>query len=163
MSERKTGAQGAKELPLFSLRVLTAIFTSSLFWSSLSAQVNPLASGRGHESEHAAQARALNNAVLQLHGQVQENASSVVTARGQAATVLAQRSGALLTLIRQEPHAALSLSFSSELLADLAAKFPNSTAALESHIAVTGPVEHWVMDSTDLKTAQESWVMNAGG
>src|SRR5205814_6636397 len=54
-------------------------------------------------------------------------------------------------------------SFSSELLADLAAKFPNSTAVLESHIAVTGPVEHWVMDSTDLKTAQESWVMNAGG
>jgi len=123
-----------------------------------------LAQGTSAQARQRAElVRSLNNSVLRLHDQMQQNAPNAGAVRGQAAITLAQRAAALSELIQKEPHSALSFSFSPDLLADLAAKFPNSAALLESHISVTGPVEHWIMDSTDLKTSQESWVLNAAG
>lgn len=152
------GAQGAQKVLLSPLRLLTAIFICSFLAGGVLAQGNS-----AQAKQRAEQVRALNNSILRLHEQIQQNAAGTAVIRGQAATVLVQRSAALLELIQHDPHAALSFSFSSELLADLAAKFPNSAALLEQPVAVTGPVEHWVMDSPDLKTSQESWLLNAGG
>jgi len=163
MSVVKTGAQGVQEVLRFPVRLLTAILISNLMLSGLFAQGNSASNSQPRGKERADQVRALNNSVLRLHEQLQQNAADTATIHGQAATVLAQRSTALLTLIQEDPHTALSFSFSADLLADLAAKFPNTASYLESHITVTGPVEHWVMDSPDLKTSQESWVMNAAG
>jgi len=162
MKEWFTGAQGAKEVFLSPFRLLTAILVFNILAGGLFAQGNS-SSSHSRDSGHGAQVRALNNSVLQLHGQMQENSSSAAVVRGQAATVLAQRAAALRALMQEDPHAALSFSFSAELLEDLAAKFPNAAHLLESHVAVAGAVEHWVMDSPDLKTSQESWVLNAGG
>src|SRR5215467_4961792 len=133
----KTGAQGAQKALLTLLRLLAAIFVSSVLLSGASAQANSTNS-HGKESERAAQVRALNNSALQLHGQMQENASSAAAIRGQAATVLAQRAAALQALMQEDAHAALTFAFSPELLADLAAKFPNAANLLESHTTVTG-------------------------
>src|SRR5579862_9613322 len=71
MKERCTGAQGALEVLAFPLRLLAAIFVCTLLLSGASAQGNSAL----HESPRAAQVRALNNSILQLHGQVQENAA----------------------------------------------------------------------------------------
>jgi|GEM_PF-1238817 len=159
MKERCTGAQGALEVLAFPLRLLAAIFVCTLLLSGASAQGNSAL----HESPRAAQVRALNNSILQLHGQVQENAASAGSVRGQAAQVLAQRAAALQALMQENPRAALSFAFSPELLADLAAKFPESTAELESHVTVSGTVEHWIADSADMKSSKESWLLNASG
>src|SRR5262245_59325849 len=102
MSKRK-GAQGATEVLHFSFRLLAAIFISSVPLSGLLAQVNPANSHR-KDSERAAQVRALNNSVLQLHGHIQENASGAAGIRGQAATVLAQRAASLQALIQEDAH-----------------------------------------------------------
>src|ERR1043165_3125835 len=81
------GAQGALEVLAFPLRLLAAIFLCTSLPSGAFAQGNSAL----HESQRAAQVRALNNSVLQLHGQIQENASGTAAIRGQAATVLAKR------------------------------------------------------------------------
>ncbi|HEY6129619.1 MAG TPA: NEW3 domain-containing protein [Candidatus Acidoferrum sp.] len=153
------GAQGALEVLAFPLRLLAAIFLCTSLPSGAFAQGNSAL----HESQRAAQVRALNNSVLQLHGQIQENASGTAAIRGQAATVLAKRAAALQALIQENPHSALSFAFSPELLADLATKFPDSAAYLESHVTASGAIEHWVMDSPDLKTSAESWFIGSGG
>jgi len=162
MKEDFAGGQGAREF-LHPVRILFAIFVfsfvSSLFLGAAVAQGNSSL----HESGRAAQVRALNNNVLQLHGQLQENASGAGTVRSQAATVLAQRAAALQTLMQREPRAALTFAFSPDLLADLAAKFPASASVLESHVTLSGTVEHWVADAADLKSSKESWFLNAGG
>ena len=93
MSNRKTRAQGVKELLRFPFLVLTALLISSVLLSSVSAQGNSSAGAR--EGLRAAQVRALNNSALQLHGQAQENQSSIGAIQSQAATVLAQRAAAL--------------------------------------------------------------------
>src|SRR5215470_3073517 len=124
MKDRFTGAQGALEVLAFPFRLLAAIFVSSFVLSAAFAQGNSTV----HESPRAAQVRALNNSVLQLHGQVQENAANAGATRGQAATVLAQRAAALQALIQENPRVALSFAFSPELLADLAGKFPDATS-----------------------------------
>jgi M6 family metalloprotease-like protein len=98
-----------------------------------------------------------------LHGQVQENATSAGSIRGQAAQALAQRAAALQTLIQEDPYAALTFAFSRDLLSDLAAKFPGSAAVLESHVTLSGTVEHRIADSADLRSSKESWFLNAGG
>src|SRR5438445_13624349 len=124
MKKYSRGAQGFKNLPVFaSSAIITAI---CLFFSvsGASAQGRAATSASSHESQRAAQVRALNNSVLQLHGQMQENASGTGI-RGQAATVIAQRATALQGLIQEDPHAALTFAFSPELLVDLAAKFPD--------------------------------------
>ena len=107
--------------------------------------------------------RTLNNSLLNLHGQMQHaDATSARTLRSQAATVITQRSAALTKLIQNDPHAALSFALSPELVADLAAKFPNAAAQLEQHVTVTGPVELLVMDNSD-HTSRSSIKMNNGG
>src|SRR5262249_46908450 len=159
MSESELGAQGAKEV-FHSVRLLAAIFVSSICLSGISAQGNS-ANTHGKESVRAAQMRALNNSVLQLHGQMKENASSAAAIRGQAATVLAQRAAALQTLMQEDPHAAVTFAFAPDLLADLAEKFPGSAASLEAHVTLSGIVEHWIADSADMKSSKESWFLNA--
>jgi M6 family metalloprotease-like protein len=158
-----TGAQGFKNLSVFVSPVIIAIICLFFSVSGASAQGSASTSGSSHESERAAQVRALNNGVLQLHGQMQENASGTSGIHSQAAIVLAQRAAALRTLIQEDPHAALTFAFSPELLADLATKFPDSAAQLESHITLSGAIEHWIFDSADVKSSKESWFMNAGG
>jgi M6 family metalloprotease-like protein len=116
------------------------------------------------DSPAAARMRALNNSLLSLHGQMQ--AASVNDARllrSPAADVIAQRAAALTQLIQNNPHAALTFAFSPELLADLATKFPGSSSLLESHMTITGPVQHWIADSPGLKMSRSVWQMNAGG
>jgi M6 family metalloprotease-like protein len=159
MSNRKIGAQGAKEVFFSPLRLLAAIFVSSLFLSGAFAQGSSLL----HESQRAAQVRELNNRVLQLHGQAQENQSAIGAIRSQAATVLAQRSAAIQALMQEDAHAALTFAFSPELLADLAEKFPASASTLESHVTLSGPIEHWVSDSVGRKSSHDSWFLNVAG
>jgi len=114
------------------------------------------------ESPAAAGVRALNNSLLLLHGQMQQaDANSARTLRGQAATVIAQRAAALTNLIWNDPRAALSFAFSPELLADLAAKFPQSASLLESHTTVTGSAQHWIADYSN--GSRSWWRMTAGG
>jgi M6 family metalloprotease-like protein len=163
-----------------SYRVVTAAFTFlgffslSTFSSSGFASTNPEAqafaqnatksSQNPPESALAAKVRALNNSLLGLHGQLQQGTagSSADTVRGQAATVIAERAAALKSLIEENPRAALSFAFSSELLADLAAKFPASTSLLESNLTVTGRPQHWVEDSADLKTSRSYFRLDTG-
>ena len=159
MKEGVLGAQGFKNLLVFASS--TTIIAVSLFFSvnGASAQGRAATSGSSHESERAAQVRGLNNSVLQLHGQMQENAAGAAGVRGQAAIVLAQRAAALQALIQQDPHTALTFAFSPELLADLAEKFPDSAAQLEQHATISGPIEHWTFDSADGKTSKSLYKM----
>src|SRR5260370_23328313 len=133
-----TGAQGFKNLLVFASSAIIATICLFLSVIGASAKGRAATSGSSHESDRAAQVRTLNNSVLQLHGQMQENASGAAGIHSQAAIVLAQRAAALQTLIQEDPHTALTFAFSPELLADLAAKFPSSAAELESHTPLTG-------------------------
>src|SRR5260370_24468133 len=98
-----TGALGKNNLPVFASSTIIAAICLLFTSSSAFAQGRGTNSGSSHESERAAQVRALNNSVLQLHGQMQENTSGAAAIRGQAATVLAQRSAALQALIQEDP------------------------------------------------------------
>jgi len=160
MDLTNTGAQGAQKVRLTPLRFLVAIAVSSVLLSGASAQGNSRNSG-GKESERAAQVRLLNNGVLQLHGQMQQSASNVAAVRGQAATMLTQRSAALQALMQEDAHAALTFAFSPELLADLADKFPNAASLLESHTTITGTVQISVADFPGQKS-KESWALSIG-
>src|SRR5438552_5013996 len=162
MRKFSKGAQGKKNLPALATSTIIAAICSLLISSSAFAQGRGSNSSSSHESERAAQVRALNNSVLQLHGQMQENASGAAATRGQAATVLAQRAAALQALIQEDPHAALTFAFSPELLADLAAKFPSSAAQLESHTTLTGSIDHWTFDNADMKTSHSQYQMKLG-
>src|SRR5215469_2805283 len=72
------------------------------------------------DTSAAAHMRSLNNSLLQLHRQLQQaDAITARTLRGQAATVITQRSTALYDLIQNDPRAALSFAFSPEVLAEL--------------------------------------------
>lgn len=116
------------------------------------------------ESPAAARMRVLNNSLLDLHGQMQvANAGGSGLLRGPAADLIAQRAAALTRLIQDDPHTALTFALSPELLADLAAKFPRSSSQLESHVTLTGPVQHWIADYPGLKASRSIWQMNAGG
>src|SRR5258708_21279425 len=156
------GRQGFKNLPVCASSSSTAIVCLLLTSSSAFAQGRGTNSSASHDSERAAQVRTLNNNVLQLHGQMQENASGATGIRGLAAMVLAQRAAALEALIQEDPHAALTFAFSPELLADLAAKFPDSATQLESHETLSGPIEHWTFDNADRKTSHAEYRMRVG-
>src|SRR5438876_2501318 len=161
MRKFSTGARGFKNFPVFVSSAIIVVICLFFSVSGASAQGRAATSGSSHESEKAAQVRALNNSVLQLHGQVQQNASGVAGV-GQAATVLAQRAAALQTLIQEDPHAALTFAFSPELLTDLAAKFPDSATQLESHVTLSGPIEQWTFDNADRKTSHSEYRMKVG-
>jgi M6 family metalloprotease-like protein len=132
----------------------------TLFSSPLVAAQTPT---QKTDSPAAARMRALNNSLLRLHGQMQQaRPTNVALLRNQAATVVPQRATALSKLIESEPQAALSFAFSPEVLADLAAKFPNVSAQLESHTTLTGPVERWIFDNADLKGSSSLLQMRVG-
>lgn len=154
-------AQRAKEVSQTAVRLLAAIFVSSLFLSALSAQGNSTASP-GKESERAAHVRALNNSVLQLHEQLQGSQSGSGGVRGQAAGVLSRRAAALQALIQENPRAALSFAFSPELLEDLGSKLPDSAAQLERHVSQTGTIEFWTTDYPDPRLSKTEVVLRSG-
>ena len=159
MRKSFTGAQGAREFFYSSAGILSAIFICNLSLSGASAQGN----SASHESQRAAQVRALNNSVLQLHGQFQENPSGSDVVRGQAAQVFARRAAALQALIQEDPHAALTFAFSPELLADLAAKFPASSVLLESQVTLEGTTEYETTDYADPRLSKTEIVLRSGG
>ncbi|MBF8305578.1 MAG: assoc protein, partial [Acidobacteria bacterium] len=103
------------------------------------------------QNEQAALVRSLNNSVLQIHGQLQSAGQGAAAGlRAQGETLLAQRSAALSALIEQDASQALQLAFSDDLLATLAAAFPQSAASLESRGAFEGPIEYVILDDHTL-------------
>ncbi|MBI2688078.1 MAG: hypothetical protein HYX27_17350 [Acidobacteria bacterium] len=91
--------------------------------------------------------RDLNNKVLQLHAAIDKTPpGQAEQVRGQAAVVLKQRAAALTALIKENPAAAIGLSFSADLLSDLADKFPASASSLEQHGAWSGTSDHVIFD-----------------
>jgi M6 family metalloprotease-like protein len=158
-----TGTWGPKNLPVFLSCKIFAVICLLFTANSVSAQEHtPSSGGSTPESERAAQLRALNNSVLQLHRQLQEDQSGAAGIRAQAAAVLTQRAAKLAALIEGDPRAALSFAFSPELLADLAAKFPDSAYQLESHTTLSGPIEHWIFDNADHKSSRSQFKMKVG-
>src|SRR5450759_2238522 len=88
--------------------------------------------------------RGLNNQVLRLHGEMQRgDARTAVELRRQASAAIAQRAAEMSALIEKDPAQALSMAFSADVLADLAAKFPEATGQLETLGTWAGPVEYW--------------------
>jgi M6 family metalloprotease-like protein len=119
-----------------------------------------------------AQARSLNNSLLQLHEAVQSaDASEAEALRARAAAAIERRAAQLSRLIEENPAAALSMAFPPELLADLAGKFPDSAARLETQGTWEGAAELWVEDSQDgshksyvkLKTGRETLRVHFAG
>ena len=103
------------------------------------------------QNEQAALVRSLNNSVLQIHGQLQSAGQGAAAGlRAQGETLLAQRSAALSALIEQDASQALQLAFSDDLLATLAAAFPQSASSLESRGAFEGPIEYVILDDHTL-------------
>jgi M6 family metalloprotease-like protein len=158
-----TGALGKNNLPVFASSTIVGAICLLLISSSASAQGRASNSSSLHESERASQVRALNNSVLQLHGQMQENASAAAGIHSQATIVLAQRAAALQALIQEDPHAALSFAFSPELLADLATKFPEATNLLEKHGTWQGTAEVSVTDDAAHKISKTTVTLTSGG
>jgi M6 family metalloprotease-like protein len=108
--------------------------------------------------------RALNNSLLNLHGQMQQSdAASAANLCRQASNVIAQRNAALIVLIQNDPRAAVSFALSPELLDDLAAKFPQSAPFLEAHSSAIGTVQHWIADDPGFKSSHSIWRMKVGG
>jgi M6 family metalloprotease-like protein len=120
-------------------------------------------SALGAEPERVAQARSLNNSLLQLHEAVRNAGTSEAAAlRARAAAVIERRAAHLSALIEENPAAALSMAFPPELLADLAGKFPDSAGRLESYGTWQGLIEYWIEDSADLKSSRSLIRMRSG-
>jgi len=62
---------------------------------------------------------------------------------------LRQRAGELAALIQDDPARALSVAFSAETVAELAAKYPDSADVLEQPGNWEGPVQRWTFDYPD--------------
>jgi M6 family metalloprotease-like protein len=96
------------------------------------------------------QLRNLNNEVLSVHALMQQaGPQDADSLHSRAAVVLRARAAMLSTLIRENPSEALSLSFSTDALADLAVTFPELASSLESHGTWQGPIERWAIDNQD--------------
>jgi len=92
--------------------------------------------------DRAARVRGLNNDLLRLHGEASQSPpGQAVVQRVQAVPVIGERADALRNLIQRDPAQALSLAFSPEALADLAAVFPDAASQLESHRTLRGSIE----------------------
>ncbi|HEX9042094.1 MAG TPA: NEW3 domain-containing protein [Trebonia sp.] len=113
------------------------------------------------DSPLAAQVRALNSRLLQLHASVRDSGSADASST-QAAAVIQDRAAALSALTAAAPAEALTLAFAPELLAELAIEFPASAAFLESHATLTGPLEYWTEDAADLKSGHTLVRMSSG-
>jgi M6 family metalloprotease-like protein len=156
-------AKRPKSRRVFASSALFAVICAFFAANSTSAQAPaPNTSAASHESERAAQVRSLNNSILTLHGQVEDNASAAETVRGQATAVLAKRAAALEALAQADPRAALSFAFSPELLADLAAKFPESASLLEVQGIWQGLAEVSVTDRPRSNRSETSVRLRVG-
>jgi M6 family metalloprotease-like protein len=101
--------------------------------------------------------------LLRLHGEIQRAApAQAALLRAQAAPVIEQRGQALSALIAEDAGRALSLAFSPELLADLAAKFPASAARLEAHGVWQGPLEYLTFDDATMTRHRDLRRIRAG-
>src|SRR5437867_3642443 len=80
-------------------------------------------------SSAARRVRGLNSALLRIHGlsreQIRTKPAENAALKTQAASVLEARAAAFSKLMEENPQEALSLAFSSELVGDLAATFPD--------------------------------------
>ena len=91
--------------------------------------------------------RDLNNEVLRLRGEMQRvSAGEAAELRRRAVAAISARASELKMVIERDPAQALSIAFAPDLLADLAAKFPEAASQLESHGTWSGPVNRWIMD-----------------
>jgi M6 family metalloprotease-like protein len=107
-------------------------------------------SAYGAAPDLIAQTRSLNASLLQLHQAIQEADTLEAEALRSRADILIERRAAQLSaLIEDNPAAALSIAFSPELLADLAAKFPESASKLERQGTWEGPAQAWIEDHPD--------------
>lgn len=105
---------------------------------------------------NSSRVRALNNSVLDLHGKMLKippglaNENTKRSIRAQANLVLKDRYASLSELIEADPNEALSLAFSEDLRAKLAAAFPDSTGLLETAGTWTGTLEYIIIDDANL-------------
>jgi len=114
--------------------------------------------------DRAARVRGLNNDLLRLHSEASQSSPRQSGALGsQAEQLIGQRAIALRDLIQRDPGQALSLTFSAEALAELAATFPESAAHLESPGTWQGPVERWFAESADLRSSTTVTRIRSGG
>jgi M6 family metalloprotease-like protein len=121
------------------VRFLSGIFVS-LFLIACSA------SAQAPEEE----IRNLNAEILRLHAEVEKGGPAAAAWRAQAAAVLERRAELLEALVRRDPAEALRQGFPPEVLARLAAAFPEAAASLEARGVWRGPVEHLVVDDAGL-------------
>ena len=115
-------------------------------------------------NSEAAHVLSLNNSLLRLYGQLQAvDASQGASVRSQASEVISERFAALQTLIAQDPAAALQLAFDDNLLAALAAAFPDSASQLESQVTLEGPVDYVILDDATLSRHRIDITMQVAG
>ena len=99
----------------------------------------------------AEEIRDLNAQLLRLQADFERDTPlKAAGRRAQAAPVVARRAQLLEALIRQDPEEALRLGFPQDVLARLAAAFPQAAATLERRGVWRGPVEHIVVDDARL-------------
>src|SRR5262245_24208259 len=91
-------------------------------------------------------ARSLNNEVLRLHSEIQRAVPGrAAELRKDGAAAIRKRAIELNDLAKKSPAEALSMAFSPEVLADLAAKFPEAADQLEAHGTWEGMGSSWVV------------------
>jgi M6 family metalloprotease-like protein len=170
-SRRGVGARrarpGSGSIARLSGKILAVGGVLLLSASLAAAQAGPAAQAGapgGAAQKLARQLRGLNNRLLLLHAQAQQLTPGEAGAvRREAAQVIAQRAAALRALIRQDPRAALTFAFSTDLLARLAARFPASASRLESDGTWEGPIEVWVADDAARARAVTFYRMRLAG
>src|SRR2546425_12943631 len=94
----------------------------------------------------AERVRTLNNEVLSFHGLTRDTGRKQIQARSaevrsHASGLMKERAAVLGKLMEENPEQALSLAFSPEAAADLAAAFPESTDSIERYGTWHGPIE----------------------
>src|SRR5262245_23446278 len=72
--------------------------------------------------------RNLNEQLLNVYARLLAVPDHAGEARRQAAVIMQQRINALASLIQQNPSEALALAFNDDLLSEIAAAFPESSA-----------------------------------
>lgn len=108
--------------------------------------------------------RQLNNELLRLHGLMQRAApAEQAVLRGQAAPVIERREAALSAAVAENPGEALRVGFPQNLLADLASKFPQASARLESRASWSGRLESIIEDGVNFTTHREIRRLHVNG
>src|SRR5881396_3320782 len=126
---------GCKHSLRSSVRILSTILTLMLAAPGLFAQNNPPAAGL----------RSLNNQLLGIYGRLLSSpAGEAIALRSQAAQLIQERAALLGDMIETDTAQAMGLAFSQDLLANLAAAFPDSASRLESTGTWEGQLD-WVV------------------